>query len=159
MSTNGTNHPSYDDTTTWVPYRYDVSLPAAVVFIALFAIATIAHATLLGMRRTWCFIPFLIGGIFELVGYVGRAISSTDQWVLGPYIVQSLLLLLAPALFAASIYMVLGKIILFVDGDRYCLIRKKWLTKVFVAGDVSAFLLQMSGTFCTPHSFNTPTTS
>lgn len=154
MSADSTTHPSYDDPTAWVPYRYDVSLIAAAIFIALFAITTITHAVLLGIRRTWCFIPFLIGGCFQLIGYVGRVISSTNQWSLGPYIIQSLLLLLAPALFAASIYMVLGKIIAFVDGERYSLIRLKWLTKIFVIGDVIAFLTQMAGMY----SLHLPTT-
>ena len=62
---------------------------------------------------------------------------------------QSLLLLVAPALFAASIYMVLGRIILLTDGEKNSLIRQKWLTKIFVAGDVLSFLVQ-SGGECKP---------
>ncbi|KAF2731159.1 RTA1 like protein [Polyplosphaeria fusca] len=58
---------------------------------------------------------------------------------------QSLLLLLAPALFAASIYMVLGRIILLTDGEKFSLIRRTWLTKIFVGGDVLSFLLQSTG--------------
>jgi hypothetical protein len=59
---------------------------------------------------------------------------------------QSLLILIAPALFAASIYIILGRIILLVDGERYALVRRKWLTKIFVAGDVLSFMLQGGGT-------------
>jgi hypothetical protein len=58
---------------------------------------------------------------------------------------QSLLILVAPALFAASIYIILGRVILMVDGERYSLIRQKWLTKTFVAGDVLSFMMQGSG--------------
>ena len=58
---------------------------------------------------------------------------------------QALLILVAPALFAASIYIILGRIILLVDGERYSLVRQKWLTKVFVAGDVFSFLVQSGG--------------
>jgi hypothetical protein len=58
---------------------------------------------------------------------------------------QSLLLLLAPALFAASIYMVLGRIIRLTDGESHSLIKARWLTKVFVAGDVLSFLTQSTG--------------
>lgn len=58
---------------------------------------------------------------------------------------QSLLLLIAPALFAASIYIVLGRIILLVNGEKYSLIRQKWLTKIFVTGDVISFLVQAGG--------------
>lgn len=58
---------------------------------------------------------------------------------------QACLLLVAPALFAASIYMTLGRIIQLVNGERYSLIRKRWLTKLFVAGDVLSFVTQGSG--------------
>lgn len=71
--------------------------------------------------------------------------KQTPNWTDGPYIVQSLLLLLAPALFAASIYMVLGRIVLLTDAERHSLIRAKWLTKLFVLGDVLSFLTQSSG--------------
>ncbi len=86
----------------------------------------------------------------EFVGYIGRAVSTTEtpDWTLGPYLVQTLLLLVAPALFAASIYMVLGRIILLVDGEKYSVLPKRWLTKIFVAGDVLSFLLQAGGTLC-----------
>jgi len=41
--------------------------------------------------------------------------------------------------------MVLGRIIIIVQGERYSLIREKWLTKIFVCGDVISFLLQAGG--------------
>jgi hypothetical protein len=81
----------------------------------------------------------------EVVGYVGRILSTNDLWALGPFILQSLLLLIAPALFAASIYIVLGRIILLVDGEQCSLIRQKWLTKIFVTGDVISFVVQAGG--------------
>jgi len=59
---------------------------------------------------------------------------------------QSLLLLVAPALLAASIYMMLGRIILATDGESYALIKRRWSTKLFVIGDVFSFLIVSSGT-------------
>ncbi len=58
---------------------------------------------------------------------------------------QSLGLLLAPALFAASIYMILGRIIRLVNGESHSPVRRTWLTKLFVAGDVLSFLTQSAG--------------
>lgn len=66
---------------------------------------------------------------------------------MNPYIIQSLLLLLGPALLAASIYMVLGRIIGLLDAGDLSVIRPKWLTKIFVAGDVLSFLAQSAGTY------------
>jgi hypothetical protein len=85
--------------------------------------------------------------LVEFIGYIGRAISAseTPDWTLGPYIMQSVLLLVAPALFAASIYMYLGRIIVLVRGEKFSIIRVGWMTKIFVAGDVLSFLMQASG--------------
>jgi hypothetical protein len=95
----------------------------------------------------------------ETVGYIGRAASAAqdpDAYTLGPYIIQSLLLLVAPALFAASIYMELARIVLLVDGDHALFIRRRWLTRIFVSGDVLSFLIQGGGKSraptSTPHS-------
>lgn len=71
--------------------------------------------------------------------------NQSPNWTKGPYIIQSTLLLIAPALFAASIYMELGRVILLVRGQRFALIRVNWMTKIFVAGDVLSFLMQASG--------------
>lgn len=85
----------------------------------------------------------------ETIGYVGRVISSrqSPDWTLIPYILQSLLLLLGPALFAASIYMILARIIRLVNGEKHSIIKIKWLTAIFVTGDVLSFFAQSGGTF------------
>lgn len=86
--------------------------------------------------------------LVETIGYIGRALSAQQDfgdYTMGPYIMQSVLLLVAPALFAASIYMELGRIVLMVDGERSLFIRRTWLTKLFVTGDVLSFLMQSSG--------------
>ncbi|MCJ1397702.1 hypothetical protein MMC11_000898 [Xylographa trunciseda] len=128
-------------------YRYNPSLAAAIIFIVLFVLISSLHIFRLFQTRTWFFVPLIIGGFFEWVGYVGRALSATQSphWTLGPYIIQALLLLVAPALFAASIYMQLGRIVLATKGEKYSLIRRTWLTKVFVMGDVLAFSVQAAG--------------
>lgn len=81
----------------------------------------------------------------ETVGYIGRILSHSNNEALGPYIMQALLILVAPALFAASIYMTLGRIIVATGGQSLSVIRLKWLTKLFVTGDVISFLIQGSG--------------
>jgi hypothetical protein len=80
----------------------------------------------------------------ELIGYAARCKSAdeTPYWTLGPYIIQSIFLLVAPALFAATIYMELGRIVEMVDGEGRVMISKKWMTKIFVTGDLLSFFLQ-----------------
>lgn len=59
---------------------------------------------------------------------------------------QSALILIAPAFLAASIYMTLGRIITMLQAEQYSIIPLRWLTKIFVAGDVLSLLMQASGT-------------
>lgn len=71
--------------------------------------------------------------------------AQAPNFTTPPYIIQSILLLLGPTLFAASIYMVLGRIIILLDAADYSVIRPKRLTAVFVTGDVLSFLAQGGG--------------
>src|SRR5262249_40590377 len=60
-------------------------------------------------------------------------------------VMQSILLLIAPALFAASIYMILGRLILRTDARHLAPISPRWLTKIFVVGDCLSFSIQGGG--------------
>ncbi|KAB8236703.1 hypothetical protein ETB97_008894 [Aspergillus alliaceus] len=135
------------DDSSWTYYHYDPSLPAAIIFTILFGISSLFHTYQALRTRTWCFIPFVIGGFFECVGYIGRALGhyETPNWTLGPYVLQSLLLLVAPALFAASIYMVLGRLIIITNHPEFAIVRPHWLTRFFVSGDVLSFVVQAAG--------------
>jgi hypothetical protein len=85
--------------------------------------------------------------LVQVVGYAARAKSGNESpnWTLTPYIIQSILLLVAPALYAATIYMELGRIVLMIDGEGRVMISKKWMTKIFVTGDVLSFIMQAGG--------------
>lgn len=60
---------------------------------------------------------------------------------------QELLLLLAPSLFSASIYMVLSRIIRVSKGEERSPVPARWITRIFVIGDVVAILGQATGEF------------
>lgn len=98
------------------------------------------------------FLSLLIDANFHLLlvetfGYLARYASAkeTPDWTTKPYIAQSLMLLLAPAFFAASIYMILGRLIRLLNGASCSLVRPSWLTKIFVTGDVLSFFIQSGG--------------
>ncbi|KAI3062776.1 hypothetical protein CBS147353_9353 [Aspergillus niger] len=128
-------------------YRYDPSIAAAVVFIILFLAAAGIHTFQVARTKAWFVIPFVIGGHFEWIGYIGRAISGDEapDFTVKPYILQTLLLLVAPTLFAATVYMELGRIVILTNGEAYCLIRRTWLTKTFLLGDIISFIMQGAG--------------
>ena len=58
---------------------------------------------------------------------------------------QSTLILIAPALFAASIYMILGRLIRVLGAESLSIIPVYWMTKIFVLGDIVSFFMQAGG--------------
>ncbi|PYH74920.1 RTA1 domain-containing protein [Aspergillus vadensis CBS 113365] len=126
-------------------WSYMPSIAAAAIFLVLFLGATGIHFFKLFRSRAWFNIPLAIGGIFEFIGFIAKIISHFHTAELGPYSMQSLLILLAPVLFAASVYMTLGRIIRSVDAEQYSMISLCWLTRVFVTSDILAFLIQGNG--------------
>lgn len=61
------------------------------------------------------------------------------------YVIQLTYILLAPTLMAASIYMMLGRIIHLTDGEARSIISSSKITKIFVTGDVICLLAQSGG--------------
>ncbi|KAF2176942.1 RTA1 like protein [Zopfia rhizophila CBS 207.26] len=126
-------------------YDYSPSVPAAIIAIIVFAILLSIHLFRIFRARTWFCIPFVIGAIFEIIGYAARAVGHSNPTSTPAYIVQALLILLAPILLAASVYMFLGRIIRATGCESYSMIRPTQLTKVFVGGDILCFLIQALG--------------
>ncbi|KAI0891897.1 RTA1 like protein-domain-containing protein [Annulohypoxylon nitens] len=128
-------------------WKYVPSMAAAIIFILLFGLCSVAHTWKMFNHRMWFCLPFVIGGYLEVVGFVGRAAATnaTDQLI--PYCIQSVFLLVPPSLFAASIYMTLGRIIrgLGSAAESCSIIRVRWLTTIFVVGDFFSFMIQSGG--------------
>lgn len=144
---------------TWRPYHYELSFGVNLEFCVLFALSAIYISALMVLlarkgkhipkptrkRYVNMMIPFLVGFLLETVGYIGRLINHNDNTALGPYILQSITILIAPAFMAATLYMVFGEIVKAFDGYKYCYIPIRWFTKIFVIGDVMSILLQAAG--------------
>ena len=64
--------PSLEDPNIWVPYRYHPSKIAAIVFIAVFGLTTLLHILQVFKRKTWYFIPLVVGGICMCISRNGN---------------------------------------------------------------------------------------
>ncbi|KAJ3550080.1 hypothetical protein NM208_g173 [Fusarium decemcellulare] len=140
-------------------YHYEPSKSAAAAFSVLFGITTAVHLYQLLRTRTWFWIAFLVGGIFadevapivETFGFGARVINAKEaqegdgDMTFAVVVVSNIGIILAPILFAASVYMTLGRIVLLSGQSDLSLVRPRWLTKLFVLGDVIAFLVQAYG--------------
>ncbi|KAL5598724.1 uncharacterized protein BROUX77_006558 [Berkeleyomyces rouxiae] len=128
-------------------YKYEPSLAVGAIFTFGFLVSCLLHIYQILKHRTWFFLPFLLGSIFECIGCLCRCIGAkeTPDWSLGPYIIQYLFLLLGPTFYAASIYMILGRLITLLEAEAYSLVRSAWLTKFFLLGDIISIALQFIG--------------
>ncbi|KAL5335531.1 RTA1 like protein [Aspergillus crustosus] len=126
-------------------YRYTPKLAPAALFLALFSLTTAYHIYQIHQKRAWYFTAFVLGGLFQIIGYAARLAAHSNTESIPIYSIHTILVLLAPPLYAASIYMVLGRLISFLHAEKLSLISIRWMTKIFVTGDVIAFVMQAAG--------------
>ncbi|GCB19014.1 protein RTA1 [Aspergillus awamori] len=139
-------HPGVNGSDPYVDfYPYTPSATAGYAFMAIFGITTLVHFVMMFPYRAAYFIPLVIGGICETFGYYGRAWSHQGRTLIGPWALQEMLILCAPPFIAATIYMILGRMIVAFAAEHHSVIRPKWLTKIFVLNDVICFLTQIAG--------------
>ncbi|KAF4962771.1 hypothetical protein FSARC_9175 [Fusarium sarcochroum] len=128
-------------------YRYIPSLVAPAAISGAFGLSFCLHTYQCIRTKTKYMMPLLVGSICETVGFAARAVSASEapNYSLGPYIIQSLLVLVAPVIIVASIYMFFGRIIRVTEGGSRSVIRERLLTVTFVCSDIFAFLVQSTG--------------
>ncbi|CAF1054443.1 unnamed protein product [Adineta ricciae] len=125
------------------PFQYDPSIAAASIFLLVFLLVTICHIYQLIRYKTWYLIPIVICGVAEIIGYSTRLASRQDSYNINLYSAQYAFLVLAPIFLAASVYIILGQIIRFVDHPS--LIPAKWIAIIFVICDIISFIIQVIG--------------
>ncbi|KAF7560349.1 hypothetical protein G7046_g3802 [Stylonectria norvegica] len=123
-------------------WHYLPSRAASAICALVFAITTAVVAWRMWKTKTWYCSVFAIGGLFEVIGFAARISAYNQTGKMMPFVIQNTFILLAPALFAASVYMVLGRIIQQVHGEALSIVPVRWLTKLFVFGDVMSFMVQ-----------------
>ncbi|KIW97800.1 uncharacterized protein Z519_01384 [Cladophialophora bantiana CBS 173.52] len=129
-------------------WSYCPSFGAAILFTVLFGLSTCVHMVQAIVYRKPFAMVLIMGALWETGGYVARIFSIENQLSSGIYTVQLLLILLAPLWINAYIYMLLGRMIHFFlpkGEDRVFKIRARAITRMFVAFDITAFLIQAVG--------------
>ena len=140
-------------------WKYVPSIPASAISAVLWLLASCFLGWRMIRSRVWFCSPLIFGCFskilpsitlyltltfvtVEFIGYCARASAANHTNKLMPYIIQSTFILLPPTLFAATIYICLGRIIILVGGEHLSIVRPRWLTRVFIGGDVFSFCIQ-----------------
>ncbi|KZM26651.1 uncharacterized protein EKO05_0005388 [Ascochyta rabiei] len=129
----------------WKMYRYTPSLPLAALFLALFTILTLLQVWAYVRHRKTSIVYIIIGGLCEIAGFSARIGSHYDNEAWVPFIIQGTLLLIGPLFFAATVYMMLGRIINLANASAISRISPRWYTRIFVTADISTLVVQGLG--------------
>lgn len=124
------------------------SYSAAIAFAVLFGLTSLAHV----VQAIWHRKPFLVvlimGGFWEVGGYISRTFSVIQQKNEAAYTFQQLFIILAPLWLNAFCYMCLGRMIhCFTPAkqDKVFGFRARRIGLMFVLADIVAFLIQLTG--------------
>lgn len=144
-------------------YPYNPAQPPAFAFLALFGIASVTHFILMFPYRAAFPIPMIIGSgskqspaeeapphqltlaPVECVAYWFRSRSHDNLRETLPFLLQNLLMLVAPPFLAATLYMSLSRITRALRAEELSLISLRWVTKLFVLVDAACFVTQTAG--------------
>lgn len=157
----------------WSYYTYTPNLGASIAFAVLFIISGLVFCALLlvsthshkkFMNRWYesssmladvrhyktsklcgAHIPMIFGILLEIGGYIARAVSAKNVYLLSPFAIQTVFLLGAPALYAASIYMLFARMAHLMFVENLMLLPPKYNTLLFILGDQASLALQAVG--------------
>ncbi|CAG7565660.1 unnamed protein product [Fusarium equiseti] len=126
-------------------YGYTPAFSLAVFAAAWFALFMIIHLFQNIKYRSWYFITFPIGLLFEIVGYIARSLSAKkDPYHLLYFILNYFFIVTAPVFLAAGVYTILSALIPRL-GRRYSLAPPKFILWFFITSDVIATVVQVTG--------------
>ncbi|KAG2414766.1 hypothetical protein HFD88_005954 [Aspergillus terreus] len=145
----------------WSVFFYKPSLPAAVVFAALYIIPFVYHLyiSFVAYRQGKYFrysysVPLLLAAIVEINGYGQRVASTQSVQDIGTFATSQTMIVLAPVLVCASLYILLSRIIHSTHPEDVNekktrvlsgALKVTWLPKLFITLDVGAMLTQGGG--------------
>ncbi|KAF2265332.1 RTA1-domain-containing protein [Lojkania enalia] len=127
-------------------WGYIPSMPANVLFLALFALSTLLYLGqgILSKRFLGFSIAMVCGCALEVIGYAGRVLSHDNPFAENPFLIQIICLTIAPAFLAAGIYFCLSRIVL-TFGPENSRIKPLSYPRIFIPCDIASLLLQAIG--------------
>ncbi|CAK7216938.1 hypothetical protein SBRCBS47491_002993 [Sporothrix bragantina] len=131
----------------WSILRYQPSIPASAVFIALFGIALVVHLYE-GIRWRQTLgsfaIPMILGLTDEIIGYIGRIIMHGNPFSFNGFLIQIICITTAPVFFCAAIYVTLARTINFLD-PSLARFNPKFFYWFFIPCDIISLVFQAAG--------------
>ncbi|KAJ5627410.1 hypothetical protein N7528_004837 [Penicillium herquei] len=118
----------------------------AYLFLVLFLLTSIAHVwQAIIYRKVYCWV-ICLSGITQTITYIFRVLSIQYPDNYGDYVAWFVLILVAPLLTNAFVYMVVGRMVWNFTNDARVLKVRPWnFGLFFVTLDIIAFIVQVYG--------------
>lgn len=94
--------------------------------------------------RIWWMVLICIGGVLEIIGWSARLASHPNPFVSGLFIMQIVTLIIAPAFFSATLYVMLGSVVRRF-GRQYCRLSAAGVNYTFITCDIISLVIQAVG--------------
>ncbi|TVY61940.1 Sphingoid long-chain base transporter RSB1 [Fusarium oxysporum f. sp. cubense] len=125
--------------------RYQPNVPANAIFIGVFGLSMALHIFQGIKMKTWGFMASMMAGcILEIIGYVGRLIIHDNPFDFIGFLLQIIMITIAPVFFSAAIYVLLSQVINFVD-PNVSRFSPKYFYWIFIPSDIISLILQAVG--------------
>ena len=131
---------------------YKINLPANCFFLAAFSLSLLGFIGVAvydrragrGRNTTFFTAVMCLGVLCEIIGYAARIGNYRNRGAEAPFMTQIVCLTVGPAFTAAGVYVCLRRIVEAL-GTSGSLIRPRWYTHGFIAGDAVSPALQGVG--------------
>ncbi|KAL1618954.1 hypothetical protein SLS56_010325 [Neofusicoccum ribis] len=133
------NNPDIDTSYGYVP-----SEAAGITFIALFGVTTLLHLGQSIWSRQWWTLLFALGGLTEVIGWIGRTWSASCPYNNDAFLMQITTLIIAPTFWTAALYIILGRLIA-LSGPHTSPLTPRTYLIIFCTCDIVSLVLQAIG--------------
>jgi hypothetical protein len=126
-------------------YGYTPSFVLSLLATILFFLFLNVHIWQVIHHRTWYFVTFPVGLLFEIIGYIARSLSAkVNPYNLIYFILNYFFIVTAPVFIAAGIYTILSALTQRL-GRKNSLLPPKLILWIFITSDVVATVTQITG--------------
>ncbi|KAL2783911.1 RTA1-domain-containing protein [Aspergillus keveii] len=137
--------PGGENDTSVIIYGYRPSIAIAAFAAAWFFLHSITHTAQTFKYRSWWWLTFSTGLVFEIIGYIARSLSAEKN----PYnliysIIQYFFIVTAPVFLAAGVYTILSALIARL-GNEYSPLRPTFILAFFITSDAISTIVQVAG--------------
>ncbi|KAE8145971.1 RTA1 like protein [Aspergillus avenaceus] len=132
-------------------YHFTPNKVVGIVATCLYGTSTVYHLYQVWRTKAYYFVTFITGAVMMTLGYIFRIMGAVDPTDFGPFVAQAICIVLPPAFYAATIYMIYGRLVRSTGHEKLSIVAPAKVTKIFLIGDIVAIIGQSTGGGLTPN--------